>query len=407
MVTSEQDRGYFFTGDAVTITILGVSAPPTASAQTRADIRQVDFKNFSYRLEGKLAQLKNGGRPARNDNEYTVSEAKVSYGDLTGDGQEEAIIILGYDGGGTGSFTFGYLYSMQNGRPVLLTTLKGGDRADGGIVSAKIVNSLLVIERNVPERENGIAVGLCCPKYVETVRYKWDGARLVRANQAAQTASPNQPKQSLGQALKSGIRDVFTGNKTDQPLSGTEVKMTAGLKKTLNTFFSNFSETNLEPFEAGRIRDDALIQFGVLHNVINNPKLFEIVGGGENQRLAAKHVEAAVEKYFGLRIGQHKSLAGNYSYIKYRNGFYYAPRASGEAYTFSQVMRLIDNNGTFTAYVNVYVASSGSNINPHGTPAEWKRAGQDPQLSTRMKAAITTVGEGGRSRYVLLSYSTP
>lgn len=166
------------------------------SSPVKNEIRQVDFKNFTYQLEGRTVQLRNGKRPARNDNEYSINDANTSYGDVTGDGQEEAVIILRYDGGGTGSYTFGYLYSVQNGRPILLTTLKGGDRADGGIVSANIENELLILKRNVPEKENGVAVGLCCPKYVETVRYRWDGRGLVEVDKTPnnkRSASGNQP----------------------------------------------------------------------------------------------------------------------------------------------------------------------------------------------------------------------
>jgi hypothetical protein len=64
-----------------------------------------------------------------------------------------------------------------------LTSFEGGDRADGGIREVGIEGGMLRVRRNEPERMNGAAVGLCCPQYVITTRYRWDGRRLVEVGQ--------------------------------------------------------------------------------------------------------------------------------------------------------------------------------------------------------------------------------
>jgi len=144
----------------------------------------------------------------------------------------------------------------------------------------------------------------------------------------------------------------------------------------------------------------------VLHNYINRYDKFEVEGNYE--RLADKHVEAAVEKYFGRKLKKHESTDG----YRYKNGYYYMPCADGEGYTFSQVTKLVDlGNDLFLAHVNVYVTGSGFTGDPHGTPAEWRKwaeaTGDDyliPELSAQMVATIKKISSGGKERFILIEY---
>lgn len=111
------------------------------------------------------------------DASYSVERVKAVYGDLTGDGRAEAAVILYYTSGGTGAFSKGFLFTVGKGRLMLLTTFAGGDRADGGIA---IKDGVLSVQRNEPERMNNVPMGLCCPIYLITTKYKWDGRALVR-----------------------------------------------------------------------------------------------------------------------------------------------------------------------------------------------------------------------------------
>jgi hypothetical protein len=151
----------------------------TESALVKTNIRQVDFENFTYRIDGKAVRVRDGVRSVEGRN--SISVERVTYGDLTGDGKDEAAIVIEEIGwGGTGVFSCGYIYTLQNGRVRSLTRFEGGDRADGGIVDVKIQSGLLIVERNEPERVDGKAVGLCCPKYVDTTTYRWNGHRLIQ-----------------------------------------------------------------------------------------------------------------------------------------------------------------------------------------------------------------------------------
>jgi hypothetical protein len=104
---------------------------------------------------------------------------EAAYGDLTGDGLDEAAVVLYFTGGGSGAFSKGFVFAARAGRLILLATFEGGDRADGGIRGVRIENGILSVRRNEPERMNGVPVGLCCPVYLITTRYRWDGNRLV------------------------------------------------------------------------------------------------------------------------------------------------------------------------------------------------------------------------------------
>ncbi|HBF35080.1 TPA: hypothetical protein DDW35_11020, partial [Candidatus Sumerlaeota bacterium] len=149
-------------------------------------------------------------------------------------------------------------------------------------------------------------------------------------------------------------------------IKGKSVALDVDATKKLNIFFSNFSEAYLKPFEAGKLTDDALIEFGIKHNLINYPKVFHA------NQLAEEEVNKACKKYFGTVPKAHHAV-GEYAYT---NGRYTVQPASGEAFTFSQIAELTDNgDGTYNAKVNDYTASSGFTGDVHGTPAIWKAAG--------------------------------
>jgi len=182
-----------------------------------------------------------------------------------------------------------------------------------------------------------------------------------------------------------------------------EVKLKPAEKKLLNTFFSNFSEVFVEPFEKDEISDSALIQFAVSHNYRNNYKFF-VKGGEEYQvKIKASYLDESVNKFFGRKIVKHHPVGE----IDYRDGWYYTTDASGEEFSFSQIATLVDNGSSmYTATVNVYSAGSGWTGNVNGTDAEWKKASPDdfPQLSEVMTATLQKITEKGKSRYILIDY---
>ncbi len=159
------------------------------AAYSQADIHQVDFKNFTY--QPSCTDMENGknlenitvkdGTFVREKQEkdyidrFYFDVLQVTYGDLTGDKQDEAIILSNCNTGGTGQFTEGLIYTMKGGKPTLLARVPGGDRADGGLRKLTVENGLLVIEAN----DEAQAAGACCPEGTITTKVRIDNGKLI------------------------------------------------------------------------------------------------------------------------------------------------------------------------------------------------------------------------------------
>ncbi|MFN7945458.1 MAG: hypothetical protein U0Z53_08905 [Blastocatellia bacterium] len=161
--------------------LLSIAAGQAPTADHQA-IRQVDFKNFAYqpdcigddRNHRPTIRVKNGSFTREKEDDRLYFEVReVVYGDLTGDGQEEAVVLTLCNTGGTGQFTDGIVFTMRQGRPAVIATLGIGDRADGGIHEVKIENGLLKVSRY------GGTSGACCPDYIETYTFRMSGGKLA------------------------------------------------------------------------------------------------------------------------------------------------------------------------------------------------------------------------------------
>lgn len=147
-------------------------------------IRKVDFKNFTYEPDcaadgQKKVTVKNGEysyeKPADGyTDRFYFNVFEISYGDLNRDNSEEAILLTTCNTGGSGNFTQGFIYTLKGGKPVLLGNIPGGDRAYGGLRTARVEDGQLVVESNDPG-ENGAN---CCPQVILTTRYDASNGKL-------------------------------------------------------------------------------------------------------------------------------------------------------------------------------------------------------------------------------------
>lgn len=159
----------------------------TTYAASQSDIRSVDFKNFTYSahcLSETAADItvKDGEFLEEKQmdgyvDRFYFNVFDIAHGDLTGDRQDEAIVLTVCNTGGTGNFSEGFVYSMKARKPTLIARIPGGDRADGGLRSTRVENGLLVVESN----EAGPEGGACCPQIIVTTRYKLAGGRIVQS----------------------------------------------------------------------------------------------------------------------------------------------------------------------------------------------------------------------------------
>jgi hypothetical protein len=180
---------------------------------TKSPLGTFDFKNYSYPLphgwenpDGSDATLVNGrlqpvGVEAKGDmTDEEKADAKATrrigmtyvttkYMDVTGDGQDEALVILKIETGGSAIPQVVYVFTWKDGKPELIWPFRTGDRADGGLKDLRAENGELVVELYGQDRfvlgqmETG-KVGddreqLCCPTYFTRSIYKWNGKNFL------------------------------------------------------------------------------------------------------------------------------------------------------------------------------------------------------------------------------------
>jgi hypothetical protein len=181
---------------------------PNDTTPIAGSIRRVDFRNFTYPLDDYLARnygtnsvrVRKGRFIFNRDSDYGpdgFGVTRIIYGDLTGDGQEEAAVLtaIGFIESGTSQQapgTYAYIYSMGNGRPVLLKIYDSeSDDSDANIAyrnyyqdnTTLLYGGVARIERGLLVIESLVGSGRCCPEYEVTMRFRWDGQRFILAGQ--------------------------------------------------------------------------------------------------------------------------------------------------------------------------------------------------------------------------------
>ncbi|WP_143713883.1 hypothetical protein [Candidatus Chrysopegis kryptomonas] len=103
----------------------------------------------------------------RNYLEVSLVEDKIAFGDVDGDGDEDAVIILASTGGGSGYFYEVGVILNQNGKPEYLTGEVLGDRVKVNFV--KILSDRSILIDMVVHGEDD---PMCCPSTPKIIRYK-------------------------------------------------------------------------------------------------------------------------------------------------------------------------------------------------------------------------------------------
>ncbi|MBO0862585.1 MAG: hypothetical protein J2P21_29610 [Chloracidobacterium sp.] len=170
-----------------------IAGQPTTANHSLLTIRAIDFNNFTYPWPKDLVdptsfkrtfQLKNGELTATRTPDGMIDGMgmflrNVVYGDVTGDGVEEAIINMSIQTGGSAIPGIVYIFSIKGNQPKLLWYFSTGDRADNGFRRAYALNGDLVLELNSPIEKKGD----CCPTRFTLTRYTWQGKRFRKKQQ--------------------------------------------------------------------------------------------------------------------------------------------------------------------------------------------------------------------------------
>lgn len=150
-------------------------AVSTSAQPNIVDIRQIDFRNFPYTLNGKSYKLRDGFY-AENLGANTRWELGMAdgpyYGDLTGDAKAEVAFVLNHGAVGAASDAEARVYTLQNGRAVLLATLVIKEAVNCELDHyIKIEDGMITIERVYGKQ------GHC--DYNEVTQYRWNGERFA------------------------------------------------------------------------------------------------------------------------------------------------------------------------------------------------------------------------------------
>jgi len=127
--------------------------------------------------DGTPIRFVRGAYRARDDSQVSLQIEGVSFGDVDGDGAEEAILIVSSNLGGAGTMIEGYVFGLKDGAPVLRARIEGGDRGEGGLESAQVAGGEVVVRRF----ETGPTDAVCCPSRVLIERWRWSNGQLVKA----------------------------------------------------------------------------------------------------------------------------------------------------------------------------------------------------------------------------------
>jgi hypothetical protein len=166
--------------------VVASPTPQTTSTPTsNSPIRSIDFKNFTYPnidAEGSFT-LKDGKEP---NVEEPCSVIDVIYGDVTGDGNQEALVVQTQSIRGSASPYFVYVYGVEGKTPKLLWSFYTGDRAQGGLRRVLAENGNLVIELYGKDAYVGMtnyeAAADCaaCDAYYTRSCYAWQNNHFRR-----------------------------------------------------------------------------------------------------------------------------------------------------------------------------------------------------------------------------------
>lgn len=158
---------------------------------TAAPIGKFDFKSQAFPLprgwqdpDGKETTL----RPI-SEEKIGISYVTTKFGDVTGDGHDEAFVVLKLETGGSAIPQVVYIYEWKNANPELIWSFRTGDRADGGLKNIHAENGEVVVELYGQDRfilgevETSRITGdeeqLCCPTFFSRTHYKWNGKNFL------------------------------------------------------------------------------------------------------------------------------------------------------------------------------------------------------------------------------------
>ena len=150
-------------------------ATSTSGQPNVVDIRQIDFRNFTYTLNGKSYKLRDGFYAENIAPNIRWELGMVDgpfYGDLTGDGKDEIAFVLSHGAGQAANAAEARIYTLRQGRAVLLATLTVKTEVDCELDHyVRVGDGMIIIERVYGKQ------GRC--EYNEITEHRWNGSDFM------------------------------------------------------------------------------------------------------------------------------------------------------------------------------------------------------------------------------------
>lgn len=146
-------------------------------------VEAIDFENYTYTLDGRSYKLIGGyyASGAAPDLQWELRLAEPTYyGDLTGDGRNEALVVLSHGAVGGPQTVEARVYTLRGGSPALLATFPVADA-----LSCRLDHYVDLDDGKVRLESVHGRAGRC--DHNEVREYRWDGARFAPVGEAKTT----------------------------------------------------------------------------------------------------------------------------------------------------------------------------------------------------------------------------
>jgi len=253
-----------------------------AAGAAPQSIRGVDWKNLSYPLletddvPGEVrwmppstkapASLING-RYVLPDNCRDnirfcplVTFDSVSYGALDGIKSAVAAVVLTYHSGGTATWPYVYVLTLESGKPRLLAWLRTGSRAAQGLREVSLTGGNLVLVVNDPDKQ----LGDCCSAGSITTRYRWVGGSFSALGQPVYKTDPpsfnckkavTPVERLICEDVGLSFLDSQMANSYQMVLKGASAERKEIIRRQQAEWFTDYSRTCNAPLSETQRRD--------------------------------------------------------------------------------------------------------------------------------------------------------
>lgn len=170
---------------------------PNNAVKGNINIRSIDFDNIEFTDdEGNVSKFRNGkctipgDNPELESDNYQQEIKLLGFGDLLGDGTEQALMRIEHSVGNSSYFTF-HVIGINNAKIKLLYTISEPNGKSAEIVGNKILLTAMYLADNDAR---------CCPSIKKILTYAWNGSSFTRVM--------NNKKYKLTECTKSDYSTV-------------------------------------------------------------------------------------------------------------------------------------------------------------------------------------------------------